>query len=143
MGFVGMSKWMGAPFVFHTYKARPMSSWVPLTAKEKATIAARLQETNNCQTLEDRVTQQLHDSGIQEPHQITQWLLRSKDSLEEIRCHIEQGRLREGGYDEDHFDPLKYLALNAGTAVSVFGAIYGLAFLLPALARRYWQWLNT
>jgi hypothetical protein len=38
---------------------------------------------------------------------------------------------------------LKYLAINAVAATAGFVIIYGLTFLLPALARRYWRWLNT
>jgi hypothetical protein len=36
-----------------------------------------------------------------------------------------------------------YLAINAVAATAGFVIIYGLTFLLPALARRYWRWLNT
>jgi hypothetical protein len=38
---------------------------------------------------------------------------------------------------------LMYLAINAVAATAGFVIIYGLTFLLPALARRYWRWLNT
>jgi flagellar biosynthesis/type III secretory pathway M-ring protein FliF/YscJ len=39
---------IAAPLVFHTYQERPMThALVPMTANEKATIAARLKETNN------------------------------------------------------------------------------------------------
>jgi hypothetical protein len=39
----------GEVLVFHTYQERPMThALVPMTANEKATIAARLKETNNC-----------------------------------------------------------------------------------------------
>jgi hypothetical protein len=33
-----------------------------------------------------------------------------------------------------------YLAINAVAATAGFVIIYGLTFLLPALARRYWRW---
>jgi hypothetical protein len=36
-----------------------------------------------------------------------------------------------------------YLVLNAAVAIAVFVLIFGLTYLLPALARRYWRWLNT
>jgi hypothetical protein len=36
-----------------------------------------------------------------------------------------------------------YLALNAAVAIVAFVLIFGLTYLLPALVRRYWRWLNT
>ena len=36
-----------------------------------------------------------------------------------------------------------YLLMNAAVAVASFGIIFGLTYLLPAVARRYWRWLNT
>ncbi len=130
-----------APFVFGSYNERPMThALVPMTAEERATIAARLKETNNCETIRDRIVQQLRDSGKLEPHAITDALLKNNDNL---LCYSQKARLERGGDFEDYPDTLKYLAINAGTAGSAFVVIYGLAFLLPALARRYWRWLNT
>jgi hypothetical protein len=58
-------------------------------------------------------------------------------------CRFEPKALEEGVvYGPRSSMPL-YLLLNAAVAVAGFGIIYGLTFLLPALARRYWRWLNT
>jgi len=37
----------------------------------------------------------------------------------------------------------EYLALNAAAVAIGFAGVFGLSYLLPALARRYWRWLNT
>jgi hypothetical protein len=36
-----------------------------------------------------------------------------------------------------------FLLLNLAVSVAAFGIIFGLTHLLPAVARRYWRWLNT
>jgi hypothetical protein len=132
---------IAAPFVFHTYKERPITHRLsPLTAEEKAAIAARLKETNDCGTIMDRVKQQLHDAGNLEPRWITGAILRNNDYLS---CTWQHFRLEQGGDFEDYPDTLKYLSINAATAGSAFVVVYGLTFLLPALARRYWRWLST
>jgi hypothetical protein len=47
---------IAAPFVFQTYKAHStFQKWVPITAEDRAAISARLNDTNNCQVLTDRV----------------------------------------------------------------------------------------
>jgi hypothetical protein len=50
--------------------------------------------------------------------------------------------LEEGGYYARGRSKPLYLALNAAVAVSAFVVIFGLSYLLPALARRYCR-LNT
>ncbi len=51
--------------------------------------------------------------------------------------------LKRGGEEQAYNSTPMYLAINAGAVAAGFGIIYSLAFLLPALARRYWRWLNT
>ena len=113
---------IAAPFVFHTYKTRPPTwrTWIPLTAEIKENTAANLKSTNNCQVYEDR-----------------------NDGLALKSCRFEQKALEEGGvYGPRPSMPL-YLLLNAAIAVAAFGIIFGLTYLLPALARRYRRWLNA
>ena len=133
---------IAAPFVFGTWKLRPMSKvWVPLTAEEKASVAAYLKETKDCQLLRDRVDAlQLQKL---DPQARTGALLRNNDFLEEGDCHLKLDRLNSSGQFETRLDPWKYLAFNAAAIAASFSIIYSLALLLPALARRYWRWLNT
>jgi hypothetical protein len=132
---------IAAPFAFRTYKARPIThALVPLTANERTTIAARLKETNNCQTIVDGVKQQLRDAGELNPSRLTDKLLKSDDFL---LCFDQEMQLRDGGHFEDYPGDLKYLAINAATAVSAFVVVFGLTYLLAAIGRRYWRWLNT
>jgi hypothetical protein len=129
---------IAAPFVFHTNKARPIAhGWVPLTAEEKAAIAGKLKETNNCQTYDDQLNEALRD--VVDPHKRTEIILRNGGGS----CQWDRGRLEAGGDFGNYPDTLKYLAINAATAGSAFAVIFGLTYLLPALARRYWQWLKT
>ena len=58
-------------------------------------------------------------------------------------CRVEQKALEEGGYYERGRSKPLYLALNAAVAVVAFTVIFGLTYLLPAIARRYWRGLNT
>jgi hypothetical protein len=132
---------IAAPFVFDTYNADPTShTWVPIRAEDRAAISARLNETNNCQVLTDRVNSL---PLPKDPEVRTSALLQNNDFLPEVDCHIDQDRLQNGGYFETHPDLLKYLAINGLTAGAIFGAIFGLAFLVPTLVRRYWRWLNA
>ena len=132
---------ISAPFVFETYNEWPTTyGLVPLTAEEKATIAAELKETNNCQTYEDRLNEALRDV---EPNKVTEMLLRNDDYARKYLCQEGQRRLKAGGDYKEYPDTLKYLGINAATAGSAFAVIFGLTYLLPALARRYWQWLKT
>jgi hypothetical protein len=132
---------IAAPLVFHTYQERPMAhALVPMTANEKATIAARLKETNNCETIADRVKQQLRDAGNLEPGRLTDTLFRNGDWL---LCTGQKLQLERGGDFDDYPDTLKYLIINVAAAGSTFVIIFGLTYLLPALSRRYWRWLNT
>jgi hypothetical protein len=135
---------IAAPFVFDTYSEWPMTyGLVPLTAQEKTTIAAELKETNNCQTYHDRSEQFMRGAKGLPPDKVTEMFLRNNDFLREGSCKEGQRRLEAGGDFKEHPDTLKYLAINAATAGSAFVVIYGLAYLLPAIARRYWRWLNT
>ena len=142
LGIVGA---IAAPFILGTSKMRPTwKNWAPITAEEKTSVAEYLKETNNCQVLSDRVARllarlrKLHA----DPALITSELLRNNNFLEETDCHLKLDKLNQGGQFEARSDPLKYLAFNAASVAGGFGIIYGLTFLLPALAGRYWHWLN-
>ena len=115
---------IAAPFVFHTYKAQPTGNvWKPLTAEDKVEQGAWVKSTNNCQTFEGGIT--------------------ATDATAVRGCRYWQKTLEEGGrYGPGPSAPL-YLALNAAVAAVAFAVIFALTYLLPALARRYWRWLNT
>jgi hypothetical protein len=133
---------IAALFVFHTYKARPIThGLISLTAEEKATIAAELKETNNCQTHHGRLNEALRD--VVEPNKKTELLLRNDDVGREYFCQEGQRRLERGGDFKEYPDTLKYLTINVATAGSAFVEVFALTYLLPALAHRYWRWLNT
>lgn len=142
---------IAAPFACLTYQTRPMSSpWVPLTAEEKVEISARLKETNNCQMLSDQVHQLADRLEQTYPHlkrdqsALTGKLLQSDEFSAAVRCDLDRDHLRDGGhFENERFDPLKYLAINAAVAGVAFGVVYGLTFLLPTIVRRYWKWLNA
>ena len=135
---------IAAPFVFDTYSEWPMTyGLVPLTAQEKATIAAELKETNNCQTYHDRSEQFMRGAKGLPPDKVTEMVLRNDDLGREWFCQEGQRRLEAGGDFKEHPDTLKYLGINAATAGSAFAVIFGLTYLIPALGRRYWQWLKT
>jgi hypothetical protein len=107
---------VAAPFVFHTNKADPRT-WKPITAEERSYILRYLKETNNCQT--------------------------ESNDIAKGACNLSRYELESGDSGKTQLDLPKYLAINATVAGVAFGVIYGLAFLLPALARRYWKWLNA
>jgi hypothetical protein len=112
---------IAAPFVLKTYKEEPYGEvWVPLTIEDKYSFTSRLNETNNCQTIE---------------------VYRDKDLLGGCRF-IQKALEQNGAYYSAPSIPL-YLALNAAVAAVAFVVMFGLTYLLPALARRYWRWLNT
>jgi hypothetical protein len=115
----------------------------PADGAGKTTIAAELKETNNCQTYHDRSEQFMRGAKGLPPDKVTEMFLRDDDALREDWCKERQRRLKAGGDFKEYPDTGKYLAINAATAVSAFVVIYGLAFLLPALGRRYWQWLKN
>jgi hypothetical protein len=108
---------VAAPFAFGTYEAEPTSqTWIPITEEIREKVVANLKSNNDCQ-------------GLVNP------ALGS--------CRFEQKAVKEGGvYGEEPSTPL-YLVLNAAAAIAGFVLTFGLTFLLPALVRRYWRWLNT
>jgi hypothetical protein len=116
---------IAAPFVFGTYNERPIAKvWTsfdeePWTKEYYKAIVAK---TNNCQTFE-------YYGG--------------PDARIVRFCLDGQKALEEGGYYGGRQSTPLYLALNAAVAVVTFAVIFGLTYLLPALARRYWQWLKT
>jgi hypothetical protein len=112
---------LAAPFAFHTYKVRApaVPTWVPLTEEVKAGVIAYMKNTNNCQLVD-----QANDLALK-------------------ACRFEQKALEEGGSYGPRPSMLLYLAINAAAMVIAFGAVFGLTYLLPALVRRYWRWLNA
>ena len=116
---------IAAPFVFHTYKARPMTQvWTPLDDRLlKEYYGAIVAKTDNCQTFEN-----VKVGGA---------------DVHESLCLSAQKALEEGGYYVTGRSTPLYLALNAAVAAVAFAVVFGLTYLLPALARRYWRWLNT
>jgi hypothetical protein len=133
---------IAAPFVFDTYSEWPMAyGLVPLTGEEKVTIAAELKKTNNCQMYEYGFNEALR--GVEDPNKKTEMLLNNDNFLRGSSCREGQRRLEAGGDFKEYPDTSKYLTINAAIVGSAFAVIYGLAFFLPALARRYWRWLNT
>jgi hypothetical protein len=113
---------LAAPFVFRTYKIRPPSvqTWVPMSEEVKAGVIAYMKRTNGCQNFVDQANSPALDS-----------------------CRFEQKALDDGGsYGSRPSIPL-YLTLNAAVALITFGIIFGLTFLVPALAIRYWRWLKA
>ena len=106
---------VAAPFVFGTWKARPLHDVVvPLTSEVKERFVAYLERTNNC-----------------------------KDASSKNLCEYEKRNFEQGGRDVTIFSLEKYLAINLPVALGVFVAVFGLAFLIPAIVRAYWRWLNT
>jgi hypothetical protein len=116
---------IAAPFAFRTYKMDPVL-WtvVPYTTEQKEKVTAYV--TDRCQ-------------GISEDKQAVPW----KEWLSWQYCRDEIEDLKRGGEEHAHTSTPLYLAINAIAAAAGFGIIYGLTFLLPAVARRYWRWLNT
>ena len=115
---------VAAPFVFRTYKARPTYAvWLPLTAQEKENLAVHLQ--NYCR----------RETG---------------DIARDVICSLGRKEYEQGGKYESYPDLMKYLALNVSVAAAALVSVFGLAFLIPMLARgfafliqRYWKWLNA
>src|SRR6516165_1723847 len=106
---------IAAPFVTGAWKMTP-KSFTPLSAEREKKLTAYIEKTKNCQTVED--------------------------TYEQFYCeNWPRKALRDGG--ELEFSKPKYLALNLATALAGFVVVFGLAYLLPAIARRYWRWLNT
>jgi hypothetical protein len=118
--------------------------FVPLSKDEEAEIRAVLAETNNCQMHLDRVWQIIDEKDkIRYEKNKTKLLASLFDFGDPVTvCNYDLENWQAGGRFENHFPLSKYLALNAIAAVAGFAAIFGLSYLLPALARR-WRWLNT
>ena len=111
---------VAAPFVFGTWKVRPRSEvLVPLTAEEKERITAYMERTENC------------EKGIE------------RSRLARFMCEQDQEDLQRGAKSQSYLSVPKYLAINIAAALIASVGIYGLVFLVPALVRRYWKWLNT
>ena len=132
---------IATPFVLGTY-AKPhdptfrvhgarQETWVPFSKEKQERIRLVLAETNDCQTNLDRIYQIIglsYSPDMSSPLDICRNYIRARQSGGTFRYGI----------------PLsEYLAINAAAAAAGFIAIFGLTYLLPALARRYWQWLKT
>jgi hypothetical protein len=105
-----------APFVLQTYKMEYelwWQTWTPLTATDIQQIKTTLAE--KC----------------------------SNGKGSEEACQAERKHLEDGGYYAIEPSVALYLLLNAGIALVSFVIVFGLTYLLSALARRYWRWLNT
>ena len=117
---------IAAPFVFETYKFRPIVHvFTPLTVQQKDEFTDYVAKLNYCK----------------------EFLAMPWDSsnfpAEGYECIKRRELLRNGGQSDWQYSALQYWTWNVGTSAAVFGVIFGLAYLLPALARRYWRWLNT
>ena len=106
---------------------QPSSVVVPLTTEEKEQMAAKLKSNNYCQEQRDRLTKS-HDFS---------------DTLPVVACELEAKTLESGETIHSYSRAPKYLAINAAVVVVSFALIFGLTYFLPALARRYWKWLNA
>lgn len=121
---------LAAPFAFRTFNARPTYSvWVPLTAQERADLALSLRNQNYC-------------GGKR--------IVSDSDFVVNFGCQRNKERFELGGDYERHPDWLKYWLSNAVAVAATFAAIFGLAYLIPALVRgfafsmrRYWKWLKS
>jgi hypothetical protein len=117
---------IAAPFLLRTYNLRPTSeTWMPLTADRKDEIDAELKSSENCKTVGYK---NLDEKVL--------------DALE-LLCRRDMRSLEEGGELITHLSALKYLAINTAAAIVGFVSFFCLTFLLPAIVRRYWRWLNT
>jgi hypothetical protein len=107
-----------APFIFGTWRMRPMSNgFIPLTAGERQNILSYVENTDNCQKT-------------------------ASDSVK-YSCLGLQRELADGGEFRTYASAPKYIAWNTAAAALGFSAVFGLTFLLPALIRRYWKWINA
>ena len=105
-----------APFTFGTWKARPYSDqWISLTTQERANLAEAVANTD-CQ---------------------------KPTSLEALVCDVEKHELEAGGEYRATASLSKYLTMNAAVVLAAFLSVLALAFILPVITRRYWQWLNA
>lgn len=106
---------IAAPFVLHTYKMHPKwPTWIPLTAEYRQQITADLASCS--------ITELSEEGSV---------------------CYNDRKFLKENGFYAQRPSMTIYLLMNAAVAVASFGIIFGLTYLLPAVARRYWRWLNT
>ncbi len=91
--------------------------WVPLTAQQRENLLSHIEGTDHCQ--------------------------KNASSAAEIACVALQRELADGGEFRTYASVPKYVAWNVAAAVFGFSTIFGLTFLLPALVRRYWKWVNA
>jgi hypothetical protein len=99
--------------------------WVSLAEEDeeefRTDLVATMKRTNDCLAIDP----------AKDP-----WLTSSE-------CYSRKQILENGGFNGRRRSMPIYLTMNAAAAILAFGAIFGLTYLLPALIRRYWRWLNT
>ena len=118
-------------FASGTYK--PTGTYGPLSKAKEAEMRSILTKTNNCQTNVD--------SGVQrDPHDAFSGF---DGLIDPFTCKNYLELLAGSDHLRYDFSLTNYLATNAAAAAVAFAAIFGLSYLLPALARQYWRWLNT
>jgi hypothetical protein len=118
---------IAAPFAFKTWKVRPTSEVsVPLTADEKQRISGYLEKTKNCETL-------MGQPGEDRLNVFARTYI----------CERDRESLQRGAEVNEYPSLPKYLAINLAAAIAAFVGVFGLTFLIPAIVRRYWLWLNT
>jgi hypothetical protein len=79
--------------------------------------------------------------SAQEEISLTETRKNCETLKDNLYCEIVRGELRDGG--NFLFSAPKYLALNLSIALAGSVVVFGLAYLVPAISRRYWRWLNT
>jgi hypothetical protein len=137
---------IAAPFVSGAYWTKPHSVMlVPLSQDEEAEARAVLAETSNCKTHLDRVWQIIDEKSKPVPiGEIDPKIFADVPRADPVTvCNSRLRVWQAGGYFRRGFSLSKYLAINLLAAALAFIAIFGLSYLLPALARRHWRWLNT
>jgi hypothetical protein len=105
---------LAAPFVTGAWQMQPVSL-TPISADRKKALMTHMEDSKNCQ--------------------LEVW------NVAIFWCEDWRRELLQGGLYG--FSQPKWLALNLFAALGGFVIVFGLTYLVPALARRYWRWLNT
>lgn len=70
-------------------------------------------------------------------------MMSSNDFIKDVDCRMDHDALSKGARFQTYPSALKYLAANSGIVSSVFLGIFALTFIIPALIKRFWRWVNT